>query len=382
MRPSGFTGVQTHTHMLREGIRAAGFSCLAVTPFSGSKKWLPVFALRPALLRYLNRNWATRWHHHWHYIAIRENLRKHLAKHEAAAVVAQDPLSALAALSVRDQLRLHYRVATVCHFNVSQAHELREQGELNDGRALKRIWDLEQTAIETADLVVYNSHWQKRVMEDERSLWPRSSIVIWNGIGEPRSDGAITRADIGFDPDDIVLINVGTLEARKNQLGLLDLFVRLSEVHPNVRLLLVGATGPHLEPIRRKIKYLGLASKVRLLVDRSDVPSLLRLADVYVHYAKVESFCIALIEAAREGLPLAAVPNGGVTEVQSALGGGVSLDANDLDASVHALEPLLGDQNRRSEMGRRAQAGFKNFFTRDRMARAYLMALGLLREAE
>jgi len=36
------------------------------------------------------------------------------------------------------------KIALVCHFNVSQAEEFREKGELNDEVTVKKIRDLEK----------------------------------------------------------------------------------------------------------------------------------------------------------------------------------------------------------------------------------------------
>src|SRR4051794_30364370 len=71
-REEGDTGVHTHTRMLSAGLRDAGVSCDVVSAFSGSKKWLPIFAVRPLILKRLDKTTATRWYRHFHLSALRE----------------------------------------------------------------------------------------------------------------------------------------------------------------------------------------------------------------------------------------------------------------------------------------------------------------------
>ena len=42
----GDTGVQTHTRSLHDGLAAGGIACDVVTPFSGTGRWMPIFALQ------------------------------------------------------------------------------------------------------------------------------------------------------------------------------------------------------------------------------------------------------------------------------------------------------------------------------------------------
>jgi glycosyltransferase involved in cell wall biosynthesis len=127
--------------------------------------------------------------------------------------------------------------------------------------------------------------------------------------------------------------------------------------------------------VNQRIRELGLGSDVSLLGARSDVPSLLGLADLYVHYAKVESLGIALLEAARAGLPVAAVPAGGVSEVLDGLGSTLILTAHDVATSATVLCSVARDPDRLRQMGQRARQGFETSFTQEAMANSYLAIL-------
>ena len=375
-RPVGDTGVHTHTRVLRDGIVRAGLTCAVVSPFPAGWKWSPVFAVRPLVLHRVNKNWSTRWHRRWHFAALSERLGRHLARRTTAAVVAQCPLSARAALDARDRLRGDFPVALVCHFNGSEAREYRDKGELDDDASYRAIVALEDEVLRDVDQVIHVSHWSRSEAESRLAARPRSSAVIWNGIGEVDPRPKLTRADIGLAPDDLVLMNVGTLEPRKNQVGLIDLFAAVIRRHPRSRLVLVG-DGPHRGEVARKVESANLAGRVTLLGARRDVPDLLPLADLYVHYATLENGPVAVLEAARAGLPWAAVPAGGVRELLDQLGSGVALTPGDPSGSLRALEPLLTRPELRAELGRRARERFLDSFTREAMVAHYLDALGL-----
>jgi glycosyltransferase involved in cell wall biosynthesis len=377
-RPEGDTGVHTHTRMLSQGLRDQGATCDVISAFGGSRKWLPIFAIRPLVLHRTNKSWSTLWHRRWHRAALRENLLRHAREHRPDAILAQCPVSARAALDVRAQLRGDFSVAMVCHFNHSEAAEYRDKGELIGRRRYDEMLRFEDTVLCEVDRVIYVSHWARDSVEQSRGLRTRSSAVIWNGVNDVPTTTNLTRRDLGISDDAIVLINVGSLEPRKNQLGLLPLFAEINAQHPMTRLVLVG-DGPQQREIERKIAQLELSGAVTLLGHRRDVPALLPLADLYVHYASLENCPLALIESARAGLPFAAVPAGGVPELQAALGCRIDLTPGDLRQSLDNLRPLLENADLRRQQGRTARDKFAATFTHQAMTRAYLEALNTIR---
>jgi glycosyltransferase involved in cell wall biosynthesis len=361
-REHGSTGVHTHTRSLRDGLIAAGVACDVVTPFDGSRAWLPIFAVRPLLLNKLNPTWGTLWYGRWHGAAVRANLRRRLARGGVDQIIAQCPVSAAAAMDVANGLP----VTMVCHFNHSEAAEYRDQGVLVGEANYRRMLASEDDVLRRVGRAVYVSEWAKGVVERDRGVVPRESVVIRNGIAErPPAGPVLSRQSIGLAPNDVVLMSVGTLEPRKNQVALVELLATMGR--DRAKLVLVGG-GPDREKIERRSRELNVADRVVLLGHRSDVPALLPLADVYVHAALAENCPVAVIEAARAGLPWAAVPAAGIVELQRALGGCVTLDQ---------LPALLDDPARRAELGRAAAANFAAGFTRTAMVRAYRDALGI-----
>ncbi len=372
-REVGDTGVHVHTRALHAGLTASGISCDTCSPFSAGAHWPTIFAIR-RLIHPLNKSWSTRWYRRWHFAALRDNLLKYLSNDPIDSLIAQCPVSAQAALEARAQLNQHFEISMICHFNHSEAREYFEKGEL-DRRTHDRILEFERRVLTEVDRIIYVSRWALEIVEKERGIHPRASRVIWNGIAPDVSTPVITRSSLGLRDQDLVLINVGTLEPRKNQLGLLDFFAVISRQFPSARLVLIGS-GPDRASIVERIKSLGLDGRIHLLGRRHDVPSILPAADLYVHYAKAENCPIALLEAARAGLAIAAVPAGGAGEILEKLGG-VAILPEALDRSLAALAPLLQDVDLRRQRGNLSRQGFAGHFTLDAMTGGYCRALGL-----
>ena len=372
-REVGDTGVHVHTRALCEGLNAAGIHCDECSPFSAGAHWRAIFAVR-RLIHPLNKSWSTRWYRRWHFAALRDNLRKYLSSHSIDSVVAQCPVSAQAALEARTLTGQHFEISMVCHFNHSEAREYLERGEL-DSVTHDRILEFERHVLSEVDRLIYVSHWAREIVEKERGIHPRNSCVIWNGIVTYVQAPVITRSSLGLRDEDLVLINVGTLEPRKNQLGLLEFFAVIARQFPTARLMLIGS-GPDRAAIVERIRGLGLDGKVCLLGLRHDVPSILSTADLYVHYAKAENCPIALLEAARAGLPIAAVPAGGAREILEKLGG-IAILPEALDQSLADIAPLLHDADLRKQGGCATHQAFTDHFTLDAMVNGYCRVLGL-----
>ena len=375
-RPEGDTGVHTHTRMLTAGLRAAGVACDVVSALDAGKKWYPVFAVRPLLLHRINKTWSTLWHQRWHAAALREALLRDVRRQPPDVVVAQDPVSARAALDVRARVGGKFPVVLVCHFNRSEADEYRDKGELAVRARYEEMLAGEDRVLREVDRAIYVSNWARQTVEQSRGVTPRAASVIWNGIGDADHTPAapLSRAQLGLGDDDLVLINVGSLEPRKNQLGLLELFAAVRNTHPSAKLVLVG-DGPARREIEQAIADQRLGDSVLLLGHRRDVPAILPLADLYVHYATLENCPLVLIEAARAGMPFAAIPAGGVPELQAALDCRYEVGPQDLRRSAETIRPLLDSADARRAAGARARAKFESTFSLPAMTRAYIEAL-------
>ncbi|MFQ3623039.1 MAG: glycosyltransferase, partial [Acetobacteraceae bacterium] len=112
------------------------------------------------------------------------------------------------------------------------------------------------------------------------------------------------RAELGFGPDDVVLLNVGSLSRRKNIAWLIDALALIPD--PSVRLVVVG---PALEPdytaeIEDKIRAQGLGGRVVLAGFQDRTDAFYAAADAFVFASTAEGFPNVYVEAMAHGLPI------------------------------------------------------------------------------
>src|SRR5207245_9607258 len=107
---------------------------------------------------------------------------------------------------------------------------------------------------------------------------------------------------------------VGRWEAVKNQTCLVQAFARLAGTHPAMFLVIAGE-GRCRSSLEDLARQSNVASRVRFLGERSDLPRLLQAMDVFVLPSVAEGMSNTLLEAMASGLPIVATRVGGSPEV-------------------------------------------------------------------
>lgn len=106
-----------------------------------------------------------------------------------------------------------------------------------------------------------------------------------------------------FIKDSKVILNVGRLHPQKNQIGLIDQFSKLAEVHGEVKLVIVGS-GELREIIQQHIEELNLRDKVLLLPYCANPFPYYKMADLFAFSSDYEGLGNVLLEAMAAGLPI------------------------------------------------------------------------------
>jgi len=114
-----------------------------------------------------------------------------------------------------------------------------------------------------------------------------------------------------------IILNIGQLEARKNQRYLVEVAAELRHLHPGCVTVLVGK-GEDEALLRNLIAQHHLGDDVVLLGYHTQIPALLHAADLYVHTAARENCPYAVIEAIAAGCPTVALAAGGSPELLAA----------------------------------------------------------------
>ena len=203
-----------------------------------------------------------------------------------------------------------------------------------------------------------------------QTRWDRTPHVVTahNGIAlaPPRTAPEAMRAQLGLDPDALVVTMVTVLRPGKGHDVAVEVVRRLLPRFPRLRLLVAG-TGPSLPDVRRLVEPLGEAAL--LLGHRSDVTELLGMTDVLLHPTSQDAFPTVLLEAGGVGVPVLATAVGGIPEIVADGTTGLLVDAPPRVEQVAAqLERLLADAALRARLGAAARERFEANFTAERWA--------------
>jgi glycosyltransferase involved in cell wall biosynthesis len=163
--------------------------------------------------------------------------------------------------------------------------------------------------IERADRVVAVSETTRRDLEERMGVDPYKIVVVANGVDQTYFEAGPLetryREALGL-PDDYLLI-VGTIEPRKNHLGL---FSALDELGPasSLPLVIAGRVGWSADPILAASAPLQVRNRVILLdyVPEAMLPGLIAGAAALVYPSWYEGFGRPLLEAMAAGTPVVA----------------------------------------------------------------------------
>lgn len=224
----------------------------------------------------------------------------------------------------------------------------------------------------------------KLYKENNRYVRAAKSALIPIGIPIPpagRGDASALRARLGLPGSATLLLSVGGICARKDQLFLARQLPALLAIDPNLLLVLVG---PVLEPdyhasILKFIAGEALDSRVHF-AGYSDAPgNYYAAADIMVFASREEGFGTAVIEAMSYGLPVVCRRLPGVNDrfVEHARSG--FLFDRDADYLAAAAELVRNPVLRRA-IGERGRAFVAEHFDITAIAARYLAIYGFASE--
>jgi glycosyltransferase involved in cell wall biosynthesis len=183
------------------------------------------------------------------------------------------------------------------------------------------------------------------------------------------------RGELGLPEDAVVIAWHGRVELHRKGLDvLLGAWGQLTEAPPTPRRLLLVGTGRDAAALRWWIREEALSGIVwvdEYVLDKQRISDYLSAADVYAFPSRHEGFPVAPIEAMACGLPVVGTAASGVAEIapDGERSGVVVVPRDDAVGFAAALETVLEDPARRSELGRRARKRAADAFSLDAVGR-------------
>jgi glycosyltransferase involved in cell wall biosynthesis len=193
----------------------------------------------------------------------------------------------------------------------------------------------------------------------------RKMYLVPNGaeLGLVQGPG-LSRADLGLDPNAVILGFVGRLVQQKAPENLMRAFAIVAPRFPNVRLAVVGS-GPLEGMAREEALRLGIADRVDWLGVRSG-PAVMKAFDAFVLPSRYEGLPYVLIEALGAGLPIVTTRIGGVGVLVEEGINGYTVPHSRPDLLADGMAALAADPALRARMGA-ASLAKSPYFSADRM---------------
>jgi glycosyltransferase involved in cell wall biosynthesis len=199
--------------------------------------------------------------------------------------------------------------------------------------------------------------WQANVgiSADRVSVIPRG-IDIESFDERADIDRAALRESIGVGAGVPMPLNVARQEPQKGQRYLLEALPAIVQRHPEVVAVFAGRDGNSSPMLRKLVGDLGLASHVRFLGVREDVPALLAAADVFVFPSLFEGLGVSLLEAMAGGGATCAVSDAPpFDEIIDPGTTGVMFRSADPTGLATTVSALLSDPDTQAKMSEAAR---------------------------
>lgn len=241
-------------------------------------------------------------------------------------------------------LRLTVRVpAVVCHEH-TWSYDPRSRSRILVNRLLSPL----------SDAVIAVSQEDRRKLVEVEGLPAEKVRLIYNGIDFGRVDGGlpreVSRASMGIQDHEMLLVAVGKLQEQKGYPVLLEATAIAVRRAPSLKLVIAGE-GPLQAELAMLARQLGIADRVCFLGFVSDIASLLKAADVFAMASYFEGHPVALLEAMAAGRAVVATSVGGIPEMVRQGETGVLVPPSDPHALASAIAQTASDPSLRVRLG-------------------------------
>ena len=158
----------------------------------------------------------------------------------------------------------------------------------------------------------------------------------------------IKRKELGLKEDDIALISMGDLIARKNYPIAIKALSKIG--NPKVKYFICGK-GPDEQKLKALAKELSLEKQVFFLGFRSDIKELLNACDIFVLTSKQEGLARSLMEGMAAGLPCIASKIRGNIDILEEGKGGYLIDVDDVVSYSNSINDLVENTEKIKSFG-------------------------------
>jgi len=174
--------------------------------------------------------------------------------------------------------------------------------------ALIYRWKFRQTLKEAHRIIAISECTKRDIVKFGHYPEDRISVIYQScdtRFREPATPEKLREVSERYALPSRFVLNVGTIEARKNVLLAAK---ALKEVSKEVHLVVLGRPTPYINKVKSWVAHNGLSARVHFLhnVPNEDLPAIYQQAEVFAYPSRYEGFGIPIIEAIQSGLPVVA----------------------------------------------------------------------------
>jgi N-acetyl-alpha-D-glucosaminyl L-malate synthase BshA len=215
-------------------------------------------------------------------------------------------------------------------------------------------------ALEHSDAITTVSEFMRR--ETVRLLAVNRPIEVIHNFFEPhpapRAREAVRR-ELGLGEEAMLLHSSNLRKLKRIDL----LFRTVAAIRPRDSFKLLILAGGDFSPFRAEVQRLGLADRIIVREQVSEIEDYVQAADLGLFTSETESFCLSILEAMSLGCPSVAFAVGGIPEVTISGETGVLVPFGEVEAMTRAVESLLADPARRAALGSAARQRAREHFS-------------------
>ncbi len=179
----------------------------------------------------------------------------------------------------------------------------------------------EEGMLSRARKIIAVSHFTKWELTNYYKIPAHKIRVIHNGVDikkfRPAQDKRRVKAELGFNPDDLAIVSVGRLYARKGLFTLIESMPSVIKRFPNAKFIISGkGQSDEMHKLNAHAEKLGVKNNIIFTGYYPDkkLPKLYQAADVFAFSTFYEHHPFAVLEALATGLPVVTTTVGGIPE--------------------------------------------------------------------
>ncbi len=214
-----------------------------------------------------------------------------------------------------------------------------------------------------ADKIIAVSEQTKHDIVNFFQIEPKKIVVSYQGCGSPfwqaASEAKKSEVKQKYNLPDSFILNVGTIEPRKN---LYSLIYSLVYAKHDAKVVAIGRpVKKYMEELQDLIRKKGLEDRVILLhgVPNEDLPAIYQNADLFVYPSYFEGFGIPIVEAMVSKVPV--ITSSGSCFPETGGNAALYINPNNPEEIAIVSDQVLSDAKLREDMIERGQKHVQNF---------------------